>query len=535
MSLSYLNPFERGFKQMKKINVVLEKEYDEPTHQSSASTKNKLKKDKANNSAVEVMTDWIKRNKNSDIDSLTDKNYRPYRKCEKATKAFIHGQTLYLLNKGLGFTETSKILSIHRSTASNWWQHHLNNNNKLDPNEMLNKAFKNLSPEIKAVLTTQLIKLKEEGKTHKSIADTLGLANSSSVSKLLHEYKESLPIIKPIPLSNTKVQLLSPSSSLSDTAPKAYTQGTTSTKNQNIAETIPSKFVSLPCSSLGTKVKGEPSQEGLTSKNLGLKTIISDESDLVKEKSPVLNKLKKLIGLTEKEDHSQCERENKNQTSPFYLVDPESLIQLKSDTKIIKEKDYAYYCESSDLLQASKEHLENSKKYVATLEKEAIKSANIKAEIIIEKAKEDGKREADNLLAEKSIEATKASIDYLASLEDSLPNLIISIVRKIINDYDDQEFVIQNIASAVKNLSDNEEIKIHVSSSIINNVNTHLSGTTYAGRITLIPDSSLNDKDCLIVTKLGIINACLDTQLQKIESDMIAPAQEAGHHITVEF
>lgn len=487
-----------------------------------------------NLSNVSDISDWIRKTNKKENHEVPEKQLRPYRKFEKATQNLIHWQALYLINNGLSFSRTSQLLNIHRNTASHWWRDHLNSDSKLSSTKMLNKSFKHLTPEMKSVLIKQLFVFKEEERIQETIAGMLTLINDDLASKWLHTYNknEEQAVQQPLAFTNYKVEL-SPEDTNTDLI-IADAEGSESLLAERL---IPAYFkAEAPVVAKQKNESEEPSQ--------------LDQARALKQKAPLINKLKKLIGLSV-DRVSSVEVANSNKSfeadasttvslsdhdlPPFYLADPTAFIQLSSNAKIIKEKDYALYCESSDLLQASKSFLEESKQRAEALEMEVIESANVKAEEILEVARKEGERKAENLLAEKNIEATKASIEHIASLEDSLPELIMSIVRKVIVDYDDQEFVIKNIKSAVKNLSECEEIKIHVSPNVIHDVNSQLSDATYAGKISLIPDSSLKDKDCLIVTNLGVINACLETQLQKIETEMAVPSQESGHHIMVAF
>ncbi len=487
-----------------------------------------------NLSNVSDISDWIRKTNKKENHEVPEKQLRPYRKFEKATQYLIHWKALYLINNGLSFSRTSQLLNIHRNTASHWWRDHLNSDSKLSSTKMLNKSFKHLTPEMKSVLIKQLFVFKEEERIQETIAGMLTLINDDLASKWLHTYNknEEQAVQQPLAFTNYKVEL-SPEDTNTDLI-IADAEGSESLLAERL---IPAYFkAEAPVVAKQKNESEEPSQ--------------LDQARALKQKVPLINKLKKLIGLSV-DRVSSVEVANSNKSfeadasttvslsdhdlPPFYLADPTAFIQLSSNAKIIKEKDYALYCESSDLLQASKSFLEESKQRAEALEMEVIESANVKAEEILEVARKEGERKAENLLAEKNIEATKASIEHIASLEDTLPELIMSIVRKVIVDYDDQEFVIKNIKSAVKNLSDCEEIKIHVSPNVIHDVNSQLSDATYAGKISLIPDSSLKDKDCLIVTNLGVINACLETQLQKIETEMAVPSQESGHHIMVAF
>lgn len=196
---------------------------------------------------------------------------------------------------------------------------------------------------------------------------------------------------------------------------------------------------------------------------------------------------------------------------PFYQIIPSMNIRLKPNTKIIKAKDSTVYFDAITLLEESKKALNDSK----------IEGLKIKSQAE-ERGYEEGSQKANNFLAEKNIETASAISSYLSTVEDKLSSIVFSVIRKIINEYDDTDYVTQSINSALVKFRKNQKITLHVHDSLIQEVSSRINMENYnEDTIHFIPDSTLNKKDCLVITELGIINATLEQQLKTIEDCLL--------------
>jgi len=391
-----------------------------------------------------------------------------YRSYQKETKKLVRWQALYLINKGYKYSEASTILRIHASTVSRWWKSYqkTKGNKKYKINSKLTQQFKKLTPEMKRVLSLQIITLKRQSHTHKKIAYLLALKNASLVTRWLK-----------------KISLSTNSNSI------------TSTKTDTL---------NIP-------------QIGLTKESKEPPALITKKSSINSQKEQPIEKIKKtsdlmiqpLVNNEKGNSHSTC------------FSNKDNNIELKIETRIIKAKDYAHYFEAEKLIELSKDKIIQSKKEALEIKAEAEKSAEQTTQKIIETAKKKARKEADELLAEKNIAAVNSATEYLSSLQKNLPEIIMTIINKFINNYDDRDFVIQTINSAISEINNKEKVKIHVNSKVIDDVKKRLNDIDYPNKkITLISDKSLGKKDCLVVTKLGVVNANLESQIKKIEENI---------------
>ncbi len=187
----------------------------------------------------------------------------------------------------------------------------------------------------------------------------------------------------------------------------------------------------------------------------------------------------------------------------FYQINLTKDIKLDQNTQILKSKDVCHYYNSMTLL----EHV----KALSKSKKEAHKKALEEAKQIGYK---EGKQNANIYLSQRNIEFADSMNIYLTKVENRLSNIVHTLVHKIIEDYNDADYVTHNINSALKNLRDNQKFTLHVHSDLLQEVSNHFK--TSENIINIVPDSSLDKKDCILITEIGITNLCLKNQLDII-------------------
>lgn len=220
------------------------------------------------------------------------------------------------------------------------------------------------------------------------------------------------------------------------------------------------------------------------------------------KKQFTISEIANLTGLQENWITANLPKDEKNNNQKhFYQINPAMDIKLDQHKKIIKSKDAYQYYSSMTLLQ-DMNILSKSKKKAY---KEALESAKKIGYI-------QGKGDANKYLSQRNIEFTENINTYLAEVESKLSNIIYSLVQKIIEDYDDIDYVTRNINSALKNLRNNQKITLHVHSDLIQEVSSHLKASDNS-TINIISDNSLDKKDCVLITEVGVINSCLKNQL----------------------
>jgi flagellar biosynthesis/type III secretory pathway protein FliH len=196
----------------------------------------------------------------------------------------------------------------------------------------------------------------------------------------------------------------------------------------------------------------------------------------------------------------------------FFQIKADKNIKVERNTKLIKAKDYANYYDASLLLEEAKNNLIKSKAEISKLQSQAKNDAY-----------QEGINLANELIAKTNIETTRIADEYLSSIKEGLTAIILDVVKKFIQDYDDVDFLLHAINSSINSLGLEQKIELHINDTIFTQIKNRLSEVDMdITNISLIADSSMNKKDCLVVTPLGIINANIETQLQYIESAISA-------------
>jgi len=204
---------------------------------------------------------------------------------------------------------------------------------------------------------------------------------------------------------------------------------------------------------------------------------------------------------------NQVGKETEASDPVFLQIKADELIHVDPNVKLIKAKDYANYYDASLLLKEARNTLEKSKTDIVKLQSRAKNDAY-----------QEGVIQANELIAKTNIETALVAEEYILSFKKSLPDIILNIIRKFIDEYDDIDFLMHTIDSSIKTLSTDQKIEIHVNDLVFNSVSSRLEELAInSAYISLVADSSMAKKDCLVVTPLGIINANLEMQLQNIE------------------
>ncbi len=195
---------------------------------------------------------------------------------------------------------------------------------------------------------------------------------------------------------------------------------------------------------------------------------------------------------------------------PNFIKIKPSDINLDPSKKILKAQDYAAFVESKELLKASERKA-----------KEQEEKATAALTGMMQKSMHDISEKIKAEKIQHSLEITQASILHLKKLEQDLVNLVMSSVKKIIDDYSDEERIYYAVKSALKLLCQTKkvDVKVHpeAASALLERLNTLKQQFEH---IDIYPDEKLNKDDCIIESELGIINASLENQVANLEKSI---------------
>lgn len=165
--------------------------------------------------------------------------------------------------------------------------------------------------------------------------------------------------------------------------------------------------------------------------------------------------------------------------------------------------------------------------------KDIITLANKQAEDIIEQAKhilasekERGYREGKEMAqldqAEKMIENVSKTIDYFGQIEDEVVKLVLTSVKKIISDYNDEPHILLVVRNALSAVRNQKQLVLRVAPSetemVKKSINELLVDFPAIGFIDVVSDARLSNKACIVETEIGLVETSLEGQLKILEN-----------------
>lgn len=136
------------------------------------------------------------------------------------------------------------------------------------------------------------------------------------------------------------------------------------------------------------------------------------------------------------------------------------------------------------------------------------------------KGYEEGKQQAQEDMAQQLIETSMAAVNYIEHLEESVTNLVMDALLKILDDMSEREKLRKIVAKALKNLRDQERIRLRIAKEDMELIKKDVA-EGYFGSLSQImeitSDSSLPRGSAILESDLGVIDASLPSQLRAIK------------------
>ncbi len=181
---------------------------------------------------------------------------------------------------------------------------------------------------------------------------------------------------------------------------------------------------------------------------------------------------------------------------------------LKSGEKIIKAQDYAYFVKAKTL--ADDIEVEKQKSELAATQ------ALLKA---VQNGIEQGAEESRKQLAEQMLNAASNATAQLAKVEKDLLDVVINSIRKIIDDYDNDELALAMVRNGLKLVCKSQRVIVRVNPEKMDKLMQGLKNIDHnIDFLEIMPDKELALTDCILESELGIVRASLEEQMQTIEN-----------------
>lgn len=184
-------------------------------------------------------------------------------------------------------------------------------------------------------------------------------------------------------------------------------------------------------------------------------------------------------------------------------------LRLAPERKVIKAAEYQTYLDAR-----------------AVIESAQVQAAALRAEaqqaFAAEQARgyAEGQARAADELAEQLMEASDRILDYLASIEQDMTELVSQATAKVLGRLPPEEVVLAVVRESLRQARDQKRVTLRVAPGQVETVRDHLAqiAAERAGMNTLevVGDDRVGAGGCLIETPMGLVDARLETQLRNL-------------------
>ena len=160
------------------------------------------------------------------------------------------------------------------------------------------------------------------------------------------------------------------------------------------------------------------------------------------------------------------------------------------------------------------EFLNQAEKQIAEERTQAEEAASRLYESERVRGYEDGKAEATKLITETILKVDR----YLQSIEPQVAKLAMSVINRVLGNFDTRDLVAAAAAHAIVDLRREKGLTVTVHPDVVDNVSKEFARLGLSGRIevTIEGNPSLDRTACIIASDLAVVDASVKTQLAAI-------------------
>lgn len=160
------------------------------------------------------------------------------------------------------------------------------------------------------------------------------------------------------------------------------------------------------------------------------------------------------------------------------------------------------------------EFLNHAEKQIAEEKTQAEEAASRLYEAERTRGYEDGKAEATRLITETTLKVDR----YLQSIEPQVAKLAMSVVNRVLGNFDTRDLVAAAAAHAIVDLRREKGLTVSVHPDVVDSVSKEFARLGLSGRIevTIEGNPALDRTACIIASDLAVVDASVKTQLAAI-------------------
>ncbi|WP_067518761.1 HrpE/YscL family type III secretion apparatus protein [Endozoicomonas ascidiicola] len=185
-------------------------------------------------------------------------------------------------------------------------------------------------------------------------------------------------------------------------------------------------------------------------------------------------------------------------------------LELDPSCKVLKANDYVEYLEADEIMQAAHQQAEKIKEEARQAYEDEKKRGYKEG---MTKARED---QTDHML-----KVVSRTINYLSDIEDTLANILLSGVKKIIGEFNQEELAVNLVKNALQHVRSEKHVTVRIPpahySAVQARLNEILADYKGVGFIDLVADPRLSAGDCIMESEIGVVDTSIEVQLKALQ------------------
>ncbi len=182
---------------------------------------------------------------------------------------------------------------------------------------------------------------------------------------------------------------------------------------------------------------------------------------------------------------------------------------VPSGQKVLKASDYATLLEAEAVLAKAHEEAQHM-----------AEEARLAYEREQQRGYTDGLMEGKMEMAERMIHTITAGVDYLEGLEDTIVNLVMNSMSRIIDGFDDRQRAMGVVRKALSYARSQKRVVLRLCPEDAEIIQEELAALLRdfpsIGILDVSTDPRMKKGDCVLESELGLIDAGLDVQMNAI-------------------
>lgn len=185
-------------------------------------------------------------------------------------------------------------------------------------------------------------------------------------------------------------------------------------------------------------------------------------------------------------------------------------LNVDPSCRVMKADDYATFLEAEQIINTAREQAQQ----IIEQAKEAYEQEK-------QRGYQDGLDESKVEQADQMLKVVSRTINYLSDVEQTMADILLSGVKKIIGEFDQEQLAVSLVKNALQHVRNEKQVSIRIPPSQYNMVKARLNDilTDYkgVGFVDLVADQRLSTGDCIMESEIGVVDASVDVQLRALQ------------------